>query len=701
MLADDILAALDHVQRRAATSTNPRITVPAGAGTGKTRVLTSRVAHLILSLGEDPSGIVAITFSRKAAREIRERLHGMIGEAGRMVGFGTFHAFAARIVRRHADLCGLRDARFAVADEDESRTLVVEAVRSAGTWPDWQDPPRPADMADKAWETFRKARRKEWELAFRSFVAAAETRIMRWKECGVTVEAALVRAESSAVEEDRLHARTYAAYQDALERRNLADFPDLVLKAVTLLETHADILVQESGAIRHLLIDEAQDTNPAQKRLIELLSSVNGHLFLVGDDDQSMYMFRCASRRIMSELREGSQVVVLEANRRSTDQILSPANALVARNPRDVPKVLRSGKSGAPVEVKGFDSEYQEAGWIAKRIRSMIDQGAEPSSIACLFRAGFTMRPTEEALLRSKVPYVLVGGTPLLAREEVKDLMAYVKLAVDPMHDLAFRRVVNKPTRGLGPAAEDILCSTARSNGIPFHSACQILAGSAIGPRLRQEARNEAAGLGGLLQRLADLCRRGGETDEIVEAALKGAGYVEWLRAREDGAKRLANVEAIRIVARMQPDPVVFLQEYALVDEADPDPEAEEQSRGKVRLSTIHAAKGLEFDTVFCPAFEKNVIPSLKSQIPGADTAEWDSWDGPPTGGLEEERRIAHVAFTRAKSRLVVTWSARRSNTPTGGASQFLSESGLLGRVETAPASTVSASKGFFSRVRA
>jgi DNA helicase-2/ATP-dependent DNA helicase PcrA len=672
MNVTEFLGSLDPEQSIAATTERQRVRVIAGAGTGKTRTLTARIAWLLTEKKVAPTGIWAVTFTNKAAKEIKTRLVELLGDSvASGVQTGTFHSLACRILRRFPDRCGLKNKDFIVLDEDETVALIERVLDHSGV----VDPYSPPQGVSKDEE---KATRKAFEAERKRLARDASRRIQRWKDRGLTIDMIEDPDRPQRNADDELFARIYVVYQAALEERNAVDFGDIVLKAVRMFDADAELARYVSSKIVHLLVDEFQDTNPIQWRLIRHLMWHHGNLFVVGDLDQSLYAFRDATPVIMEALaEEGYFDVVLHRNRRCTEQILEPANLLVDHNARQVPKELRSGRDGDPVTTSAHGNEFQEAAAIVKKIRALVDEGVNAGEIAVLSRVAHVLRPIEEGLFRQGVPYTLIGGTSLLEREEIRDLVAYARLAVNPLDDLAFSRVINKPLRGLGQAALDAIVKISEARGVDYAEACGIFASSAVS-RIRADAREAARSLGNLLSYLGTMHASGASAEAILRAIVAETGYLDWLRkSKEDGHIRINNVETLTDLAARRENVVEFMQELAIMTDVDAD---ERSDAGRVRLGTVHGAKGLEFDHVFCPAFEAGIIPHPRSFYEGGGDVGDDPWLLPGGGGIEEERRIAHVAFTRARHSLHVSWSKVRGGSrgrEGGGPSPFVAEAEL------------------------
>jgi DNA helicase-2/ATP-dependent DNA helicase PcrA len=652
----ELLGRLDPAQRLAATSPQKKIKVNAGAGTGKTTTLTARIAFILDQGWAVPSEVMAITFANKAAREIRERVVKVIGAQGRGIRIGTFHSQAARILRRYAAYARFQNSNFIIVDDEESKVLIDEAVTAAKVFEEFEPPPRTPGMTDEQHKNAVKEAKKAHDSAMNAFIKDVGTRIMRWKEAGLTVEMVQSPERPRRSKMDEECAKVFMIYQDALERRNACDFADLISKLVGIFENHPSIGEEISRSIKYLLVDEYQDCNVMQHKLVGYLCHYHGNRLRVGDFDQSIFSFRGSCPEFMQQDEPGELVVNLEINRRCTDEILAAANMLVDLNPRPDQKVLKSGRSGQKVSVNAYGNEFQEAHAVAAQIKRLHQEKNTPwNQIALLYRTNDSrlLHPMEQALLKYNIPYSMVSGISMLKREEIKDFISYLRLAVDPYNDLAFRRVANRPIRGLGPAAVDFIYNIHINRQVAFHEACILAAGSAGGKSLNANAKEKVGQLGSLLSLLADEFQANSPLDTLFDIVLKDTGYLEWLSAtKEDAWKRIKNIEAVMSMAGEYEDLADFLQQLSLQSD---DGEREDA----VVIMTMHAAKGLEFDYVITPAFEEGVIPHHRAlEVIVGDHN--DPWIGPPSGGLEEERRLGHVAWTRAKHGLFVSFAAKR-----------------------------------------
>lgn len=664
----EISGFLDGDQAAAATSPQGISLISAGAGTGKTTTLTARISVLI-ARGLPSSAIMAVTFTKKAAEELKERVEKSMGSAASGLRIGTFHSLSSRILRKYADNAGLQNKNFIIIDDDDAKSLMIEAAAVDGAY-------GPFRHHEDATVSEIKALKKEYDVGLRNFAERALRQVSLWKGWGLDdIEASDPNRDLRSPEEEQM-AVAYSSYQYELGKRNMVDFGDLILKVVTLFKSNPDILKTESSAIMHMLVDEAQDANQIQVEWVRLLTSYNGGLTAVGDEDQNIFGFQGGYPGAMNDMvGPTASRFVLETNRRCTQQILSPANIIVDYNRRSIPKNLASHRSGEAVSSTGHTTDVSEAAWIAGRIKELIDNGVEPHEIAVLFRSAYVIPPYEEAILRKGVPSVVMSGSSLLDREEVKDVISMVRMAVNPFDDLSFIRVASRPARGLGTAAIEAITNIVFARSVPFYEACILASDVKSGVGLRKDVREGAANLGHALAILADKGEWCHHTHDIITIGLQQTGYQTWLATQADGDMKLKNIEAVQRLADNYEDAIQFLEDLSLLTEVD---RSMIDVVGKVRLSTMHSVKGLEFDHVFCPAFDYGVMPNGRAMEEGRRGKPGDRWNGPSGGGVEEERRLAHVAFTRARHGLNVSFAWRRGGphqkTKIGGPSSFMEE---------------------------
>ena len=628
----DYLARLNPEQREAVETLDGPLLVLAGAGTGKTRVLTTRFAHLLMTGRAWPGQVLAVTFTNKAAREMRERVAAILGRPAEGLWLGTFHSLCARMLRRHAELVGLTSS-FTILDTDDQMRLLKQVMDAAGV--DLKRWPAPGLMAA----------------------------IQRWKDRGLAPEG-VTPAEDTEYAAGRARA-LYAQYQSRLRDLNACDFGDLMLHMVTVLRGHPEVLAEWHRRFRYVLVDEYQDTNLVQYLWLRLLAQGHKNICCVGDDDQSIYSWRGAEiENILRFERDfpGAKVVRLESNYRSTRPILAAASHLIAHNSGRLGKTLRTGRNDAEGEkvrvVSLWDSE-EEARMVGERIEAARRSGEPPlSEVAILVRAGFQTRAFEERLIAIGVPYRVVGGLRFYERQEIRDALAYLRVLAQPADDLAFERIVNVPKRGIGDTALRAMHMAARRENIPLYAAAARLV---EGNDLRSKPRQALAEL---MQGFARWRRMLESEGHVVVAAtvLDESGYTSmWQQDKSPEAPgRLDNLkELIRALGDYE-TLGGFLEHVALVMENDENAEGE-----RVSLMTLHAAKGLEFDMVFLPGWEEGLFPSQRSLDEGGEKA------------LEEERRLAYVGLTRARKLAIVSSVSNRrvyGNWTSSIPSRFLDE---------------------------
>ncbi len=608
------LSTLNPEQRAAVEALEGPVLVLAGAGTGKTRVLTTRLAHILATGRAWPNQVLAVTFTNKAAREMIARIESLLGRSLEGLWLGTFHAMAARILRRHAELMGLTPS-FTIIDDDDQIRLLKQLLEAA-------------NIDDKRWPA-----------------RALSIVVQRWKDRGLGPDR-VEGAEGSEFANGRA-VDLYRAYQERLKVLNAADFGDLLLHNLVLLNRHPDVLARYQQQFRFILVDEYQDANVAQYLWLRLLAQGRRNLCCVGDDDQSIYGWRGAE--VANILRfdqdfPGAQVLRLERNYRSTPHILGAASGLIAHNAGRLGKTLWSERtdSGEKVRVIGLWDGAEEARTVADSIESLQRRERHVlSEIAVLVRAGFQTRLFEERFLEVGLPYRVIGGLRFYERQEIRDAVAYIRMLAQPDDGLAFERILNVPKRGLGDAVLQTLHRTARNEGVSLPAAAaQLIATDEIRPRQRTALRELLAQFAVWRAQLSEKPH-----PEVVQIVLDESGYTEmWQRDRSPTAPgRLENLkELIRALEEFETLDA-FLDHVSLVMDL-----TETAGSDLVNVMTLHSAKGLEFDTVFLPGWEEGLFPhQLALDEKGA-------------AGLEEERRLAYVGLTRARRRATVLWAANR-----------------------------------------
>ncbi|MBV9654001.1 MAG: UvrD-helicase domain-containing protein [Acetobacteraceae bacterium] len=627
----DYLARLNPEQREAVETVDGPLLVLAGAGTGKTRVLTTRFAHILLTRRAFPSQVLAVTFTNKAAREMRERVGALLGQPAEGLWLGTFHALCARMLRRHADHVGLTSS-FTILDTDDQLRLLKQVLEAAG-------------LDSKRWPP-----------------QALMGVVGRWKDRGLT-PARVTAAEDQDFADGR--ARTlYAAYQERLAALNSCDFGDLLLHVTEILRTKSDILAQYHRSFRYILVDEYQDTNLVQYLWLRLLAQAHRNICCVGDDDQSIYSWRGAEVENILRFEkdfEGAKIIRLEANYRSTAPILAAASGLIAHNEGRLGKTLRPGRKqsdGEKVTVAGLWDSDEEARMVGERIEALRRDGHSLTEIAVLVRAGHQTRSFEERLITLGVPYRVVGGLRFYERAEIRDAIAYMRVLQQPADDLAFERIVNVPRRGVGDAALRSIHGAARAERVPLTvAASRLVADGGLKGRVRDAVADLLRGFA----RWREMLERDGHVVTLA-TMLDESGYTEmWKQDKSAEAPgRLDNLkELVRALADFE-TMAGFLEHVALVMENDEGGDAE-----RVSLMTLHGAKGLEFDTVFLPGWEEGLFPNQRAL------------DESGVKGLEEERRLAYVGITRARRRAIVSHAANRriyANWQSSTPSRFLEE---------------------------
>ena len=607
------IARLNPPQREAVLTTEGPVLVLAGAGTGKTAALTARLAHLIATRRAWPSEILAVTFTNKAAREMRERIGRILGDAVEgMPWLGTFHSVAAKMLRRHAELVGLQ-SNFTILDTDDQLRLLKQLIQAA-------------DLDEKRWPARQLA-----------------GLIDRWKNRGWTPEQ--VDAGESEVYANGRGAELYAAYQARLKAVNACDFGDLLLHMLVILKTHRDVLEQYQQRFRYVLVDEYQDTNSSQYLWLRLLAQERKNICCVGDDDQSIYSWRGAE--VANILRfehdfPGAKIVRLEQNYRSTPHILSAASAVIANNGERLGKTLWTAlESGEKVTVVGVWDGPEEARRVGDEIDGHKRAGGTYDDVAILVRAQHQTREFEDRFIAIGLPYRIVGGFRFYERAEIRDALAYLRVVHQPADDLAFERIVNTPKRGLGDKAVTRIHQLARAQGIPLMLAAARLCDT---DELSGAARKSLGRLVGDIARWRDLSNSLAHP-ELIRQILDESGYTAMLQADRsaESAGRLENLVELARAMEEYETLGAFLEHVSLVMDND----AGDQG-AKVTIMTIHAAKGLEYDTVFLVGWEEGLFPSQRSLDEGG------------TKSLEEERRLAYVAITRARRRCVIIHAANR-----------------------------------------
>ena len=611
--SDPLLGGLNAPQREAVLATEGPVLMLAGAGTGKTAALTARLAHIIRSRLAWPSEILCVTFTNKAAREMKERVGHLVGPAVEgMPWLGTFHAIAAKMLRRHAELAGLQN-NYTIIDTDDQLRVLKQLIQAEG-------------LDDKRWPARQLAQC-----------------IDRWKNKGLRPEDLdALENESYANGQGQ---KFYRLYQDRLKTLNACDFGDLLLHVVTILRSHPDVLEQYRARFKYIMVDEYQDTNQVQYLWLRLLAQPRHNICVVGDDDQSIYSWRGAEVANILKFEKdfpGAKIIKLEQNYRSTPDILAAASGLIDANSQRLGKTLWTERNGGDkVRVIGVWDAPEEARRVGEELERLEREGASLNQAAILVRAQFQTREFEDRFIAIGLNYKIIGGFRFYERAEVRDALAYLRLIAQPSDDLAFERIYNTPKRGLGDKTLEKLHRHARARSVPLSLAAVEIADT---DELPARARNTLISFMRDVARWRDLAKTASPS-ELVRTLLDESGYTASLQA-EKTAESAGRLENLVELARAMEDYETlgdFLEHVSLVMDNDAADDAE-----KVTIMTMHGAKGLEFDNVFLPGWEEGVFPSQRSLDEGG------------LASLEEERRLAYVAITRARRRCTILYAANR-----------------------------------------
>lgn len=613
---------LNKPQKEAVFHTEGPLLILAGAGSGKTRVLTHRIAYLIEEKGVNPWNILAITFTNKAAEEMRQRVDSLVGIGAESIWVSTFHSMCVRILRRYIDRLGY-DNRFTIYDTDDQKTLMKEVCRKT-------------DIDTKRFK----------ERMLLSVISSAKNEMILPEEFELNAGGDFVQLKI---------AKVYKEYEAQMRANNALDFDDLLVKTVQLLETQPDVRENYQECFRYIMVDEYQDTNTVQFRLVSLLAGKYRNLCVVGDDDQSIYKFRGANiRNILDFEKEFSdaKVIKLEQNYRSVGNVLEVANSVIRNNKGRKEKTLwTDNEKGEKIRLRQFDTAYDEAQFIAEDIKDETAQGANYSDHAVLYRTNAQSRLLEEKFVAMNIPYKIVGGINFYSRREIKDVLSYLKTIDNGKDDLAVRRIINVPKRGIGLTTINRIQESAAARGIGFYDA---LSAPDLIPGIGRSA-SKLDSFAALIEYFKGRSEESGVTDLLTEVIEK-TGYTESLEADdpEELEARVQNIDELVSKAAVyeescsdrgeRPTLSGFLEEVALV--ADIDSVAED--RDYVILMTLHSAKGLEFPHVYLAGMEDGLFPSYMS-ISGDDPEE-----------LEEERRLCYVGVTRAEEKLTLTCARMR-----------------------------------------
>ena len=607
------LKGLNPEQRTAVETTEGPLLVLAGAGTGKTRVLTTRLAHILATGKAWPGQILAVTFTNKAAREMKDRIGMLIGGVVEgMTWLGTFHAIGVKILRSHAELAGLKSG-FSILDTDDQIRLLKQLLQAH-------------DIDEKRWPARQLA-----------------ALIDGWKNRGLTPDR--ISAGESGSFANGLGGKLYAEYQQRLKVVNATDFGDLLLEPLRLFQEHPDVLKDYQRKFKYMLVDEYQDTNVAQYLWLRLLAQGHKNICCVGDDDQSIYGWRGAEVDNILRFEKdfpGAHVIRLERNYRSTPDILGAASGLIAKNESRLGKTLHTDREDSePITVRSHWDHDEEARVIGDDIENLQRKGEHLNDMAILVRASFQMRAFEDRFITLGVPYRVVGGPRFYERAEVRDALAYLKVIASPDNDLAFERIINTPKRGIGDTSVKKMHGFARAQGLSLYRAAEALA---LTDELPNKTRTALRALIENFSRWRQVMV-GVPHTELAEIVLDESGYTEmWQNDKSPEAQgRLENLkELVRSMGEFE-NLTGFLEHIALVMDVE-----QSADDDKVNIMTLHSAKGLEFGTVFLPGWEEGLFPHQRSL------------DENGRAGLEEERRLAYVGITRAKRRAYISFAQNR-----------------------------------------
>jgi len=615
----DILAGLNTSQREAVQYIKGPLLILAGPGSGKTRVITHRIAYLVKTTGVSPRSILAVTFTNKAAREMQGRLHKLLGSLAEQVSAGTFHAICARILRQDGKSLGL-DTNFVIYDEEDQQSLVKQCLVDLDLDPRQYNPQKIRNAISQA---------KSQQLTHDGLAAKARS---QWED---TV------------------CRVYERYQEQLGQSNAADFDDLLMKVVQLFEKQPGVLEKYRRRYLHLMVDEFQDTNLIQYKLVRLLGGKHQNVCVVGDPDQSIYSWRFADiRNILSFEKDfpDARVIVLEQNYRSTKNILGAASAIISANKKRKQKDLWTDNTeGTPVFLVQTYNEQEEAQFVVNEILTLSgSNGIKPGDCVVMYRTNAQSRAVEEAFMRYGLKYKLVGGTRFYQRREIKDSVAYLRVIQNPFDNISLSRIIRIPGRGIGAKTLSDLTNWARENNLSLFAAIKAVSeggGPGFGTKIN-------TALAGFYRMLNDLAVEGQQLSlvKLMDTMLERSGYRDTIRGEEDGEERWENIQELRTVAADYDDLppgeglAPFLEKVSLVADTD----EIENREDTVTLITLHQAKGLEFPVVFIVGMEEGLLPHRRSMEEGGDE-------------LEEERRLCYVGVTRAEQHVYLMHTVRRA----------------------------------------
>ena len=602
-------------QLKAILKTDGAVMVIAGAGSGKTRVLTNRIAYLIAEKNIIESNILAITFTNKAAKEMKERIYSLVGETSKYIWINTFHSMCVRILRQNIELLGY-NKNFTILDTSEQKSIIKNIVKNLNLSEDSYQPANILKIISNAKNnmTTVKALREQSRFGFMKNVA-----------------------------------EIYAHYQNYLKKNSVLDFDDLMLKTITLFVKFPEVLAIYQNKFEYIHVDEYQDTNLIQYKLIRLLSAVHKNVCVVGDDDQSIYSWRgaCSDNIINFEKDfDNVELIFLDQNYRSNSTILDAANAVIKNNTDRKDKALWSeNKGGGKISVYAASNDKDETDDIAKKILDLKKQGVSYKDIAILYRANYLSRQMENSCLTFRIPYKLIGSLKFLQRQEVRDLLAYLNVIVNRSDEFSLRRIINVSKRGIGASSMDKIDNYATNYDLTLFDALKNIEDIGVSKKIVTNVKL----LTNLIEKYSDADKY--SIEELIIGIYKDSGYENMLKESNDAyaESRIENISELVSSAKqfssMNDSLIDFISEMSLTSDAD-----DENQEDSVVLSTIHAAKGLEYKVVFIMGLEENLFPSIRDAESSADEKN----------KMEEERRLAYVAITRAKERLFMSYANRR-----------------------------------------
>ncbi|MBR1600746.1 MAG: UvrD-helicase domain-containing protein, partial [Alphaproteobacteria bacterium] len=612
------LNELNPAQKQAVEYTQGPLLVLSGAGTGKTKVLTTRLAYILSNMLAQPWNCLVVTFTNRAANEMKERVQGLIGDMVNSVWLGTFHRICVKILRAHAELVGLKP-NFTILGEDDQKRLIKQILEAEGR-DDKKYPPQ-------------------------SFVDS----ISRLKDRGITVDKAVSEFRSSVL------LTIYQKYQARLLELNCVDFGDILLDTLILLQSNPEVAQIYLDKFKYIMVDEYQDTNVTQYLLLRLLSQKHHNICCVGDDDQSIYSWRGAEIENILRFQkdfEDAKIIRLERNYRSTANILNAASALIAHNTERLGKTLKVAENSPSaryaddkIKVNNYFSGEEEAKQISSEIEKLHHNGYNYSDIAVLVRTAAQTREFEEKFINEAIPYQVIGGPKFYERAEIRDILAYLRVLLQPSDDLAFERIINKPSRGIGAKTIEKLRQITHSKQVSMFAAVEYLLEEASG--ISSKAKNHLAELIANFKIWRELLNHVRPAD-LANQIINDSGYMDMLKS-DTSAESEGRIENLRELINVMSDsdnyPTMeeFLEHVSLVMDND-----SSMDTNKVMLITLHSAKGLEFDAVFLPGWEESLFPHQRSLDEGGENS------------LEEERRLAYVAITRAKRKLYISMATSR-----------------------------------------